>query len=125
VLDDDPRDLELAHALLEARGHVVVPLGDSADLLKVERPDVVVIDIRLPGGDGVTLMRQMRAAGWDRVPFIAYTAEVDTQHVRAYMAAGFDALFPKPVDVRRFARDVEAVWSESCQPASEGPDAAG
>ena len=84
---------------LQARGHRVVHAPHALAALTAQatrRFDVALIDLDLPGMDGLALARQLRAGGFDR-PMIAVTARADPDAEPQAMAAGFDGFLRKPV----------------------------
>jgi signal transduction histidine kinase/CheY-like chemotaxis protein len=103
--DDDARSL-LGHILVE-RGAAIAEAGSaSAAFREVERfrPDVIVSDIAMPGGDGYGLIRAVRALSPDRggkTPAIAVTAHARQSDGERAFAAGFNAHLAKPVDLTR------------------------
>ncbi|HEY2744680.1 MAG TPA: response regulator [Polyangia bacterium] len=113
LVEDNLLNQELARDLLEAAGHVVDLAVDGAGVRKVAgekaaAPDIVLMDVLLPGADGVTLLGELRAV--DRfagVPIIAVTAQALAGDMQRFVAAGFDAVLTKPIDTRTFVADVE------------------
>ncbi len=104
VVDDDAANLTLAQALLESEGFVVHTASDAIsmfEILKDVDPDLILMDIQLPGMDGWELTRRLkRNAATRHIPVIALTAyghEGDAERARA---AGFIAFVPKPVSTR-------------------------
>lgn len=105
-IEDDPQSLLLVRKLLAAAGHTVIetPSGiEGARLATERRPDLVLIDINIPGLDGyeVALLLRGRLVG---VPLVAITAEGDRQTA---MAVGFDGFVSKPIDVGTFTATLE------------------
>ena len=104
VADDDPEGLALAEAILARAGADVRACGSAADALAVLRqwrPDVFVSDIEMPGEDGYTLIRKVRALSADEgcsTPAIALTGYGRPQDRLRSLAAGFNMHVPKPVD---------------------------
>jgi signal transduction histidine kinase/ActR/RegA family two-component response regulator len=104
VVDDDPDALELATAILESSGAGVrrcFAAPEALDALREWRPDVLVSDIEMPGEDGYSLIRKVRAldpAQGGRTPAIALTAYGRTQDRILSLAAGYSMHVPKPVD---------------------------
>ncbi len=75
--------------------------GEAVDRVERERPDVLVSDIGMPGEDGYSLIRRVRALGPGRgggVPAVALTAYAREDDRERSLAAGFDAFLPKPVE---------------------------
>src|SRR5205807_1594348 len=112
VVEDQPDNLKLITALLTMKGHRVIGLPSGEPLvatLVAERPppDLVLLDIQLPGRDGFAVLADVRRlAGDHRWKVVALTAHAmpgDREHA---LAAGFDGYITKPIDVRGFAEEV-------------------
>jgi CheY-like chemotaxis protein len=106
IVDDNPIDLRLTSALLELKGFKVDTAVDAEQaqlILQRMIPDLIVVDIALPGMDGLTLTRMVKAdARLEHVPVVALTAFAkrgDEQHAAA---AGCDRYFTKPIDTKNF-----------------------
>jgi PAS domain S-box-containing protein len=103
AVDDKLDSLDLVSAVLARRGaHVFTSLtaAEALELLKRERPDVVLADIEMPGQDGLTFIRKVRAlpAGdGGRVPAAALTAYASSNDRTQALLAGFNMHVPKPV----------------------------
>jgi CheY-like chemotaxis protein len=102
VADDNPVSLAVARALLEAAGLVVETAADGAEALerlRVERFDLVLMDVQMPVMGGVEAVERIRAgdAGPADVPVIALTADSDPQSDARLHGAGFSALQTKPI----------------------------
>jgi signal transduction histidine kinase/CheY-like chemotaxis protein len=101
LADDNADAVRLLSQLLTRRGYEVSTASDGVEALRLAhefRPDVLLLDIGLPGMDGYALARQLRANGFSATPMIAmsgYAQEAD--RAQAY-AAGFNHHFAKPVD---------------------------
>jgi CheY-like chemotaxis protein len=104
LIDDNELNRELARALLERRGWRVL-LADSGErgvaMVRSERPALVVCDLAMPGMDGFSVARTLKAEpGTAGIPLLAVTAlAMRGDEQRAY-AAGFDAYLTKPIDRR-------------------------
>lgn len=104
VVDDEPDTRELIELVLEGAGARVTTACDAAqgyDALVRGRPDVLVSDIGMPGGDGYALIRRVRAlptAEGGATPAIAVTAYAQEEDQRRALEAGFDRHLSKPVD---------------------------
>lgn len=113
LVEDNLLNQELARDLLEAAGHIVDLATDGVGLRgkvtsAMSPPDIVLMDVLLPGADGVTLLRELRALPRYRlVPIIAVTAQALAGDMQRFIAAGFDAVLTKPIDTRTFVADVE------------------
>ena len=103
VVEDDPESLQMMGALLALWGYEprLVPGGPAA-LEQVERetPDIVLLDLGLPGMDGFEVARRLRGRpGGDSLFIAAVTAYRGEEHQRQAKEAGFDRYLMKPVDI--------------------------
>jgi two-component system, OmpR family, response regulator MtrA len=120
LIEDDPavrQGLELA---LTRHGHRVraVESGEQGlDRLRADLPDVVVLDLMLPGMDGFEVCRRIRAAG--EVPIIMLTARGDDMDVVAGLEAGADDYVVKPVQARVLEARIRAVLRRSGRDQAE------
>jgi CheY-like chemotaxis protein len=119
VVDDDIDGLELTEAIL-ARAGAEVRTARTADaalaLVREWRPDVVVSDIEMPGEDGYSLLRRLRALPPDAggaTPAIALTAYGRPEDRERCLAAGFAMHVPKPVDPGELTAIVAGVTAAS------------
>lgn len=112
VVDDNSLNVDLARYVLEADGFVVdeAPDVDAAwERLRACRPDLILLDIQLPGTDGLTLVRAIKATpGLSDMPVIAFTAFAMQGDEQRFRAAGCDGYLAKPIDVNTFAASVRA-----------------
>jgi DNA-binding response OmpR family regulator len=119
---DDNRDLDdTTAALLRAHDLEVMTLYEGVGVLsEVDRrvPDVIVLDIGLPGVDGVDLARRIRERYGNAVRLIACTAYGDEDTRQKMRQAGFDAMFTKPAPL---ARLLEAIATAPVR-APDNPD---
>lgn len=104
VVEDHPLNRELVVDLLEAEGYTVLQAADGVGLVervKREQPALVLLDLQLPGLDGFTLARQLRADPEPQgVLLLAMTAYAHPEDRAQALAAGFDGYLPKPLDTR-------------------------
>lgn len=103
LVDDSGVNRELAEAVLTGAGHSVRTVNDgqaAVDALKAGSFDLVLMDVQMPGMDGMAATRAIRALGASAktVPVIAMTANVLPEQVEAYRAAGMDDHVGKPFD---------------------------
>jgi two-component system, cell cycle response regulator DivK len=110
VVDDNPTNLKLASELLEFDGYTVLKAADAEQALLMVRaspPDLILMDIALPGMDGLTLTRQLKADdATRRIPIIALTAFAMVGDAEKARDAGCDAYIAKPIDTRRLSTQV-------------------
>jgi CheY-like chemotaxis protein len=112
IVEDNPDNMKLFSAVLAMRGHAVVGLPGGEELLptmRAEAPQLVLLDIQLPGEDGFQLLAKLRAAlGAGLPPVVALTAHAMSGDREKALAAGFSGYLTKPIDVGTFASSVEA-----------------
>lgn len=117
IVDDNAINLKLASQVLELAGHQVLTAVDAAQALEVlacSRPDLVLMDISLPGMDGLSLVRLLRGdPRHARLRIVALSALAMKEDVARALDAGCDGFLSKPIDTRSFARDVEAFADEA------------
>ncbi len=122
--EDDTREL-IARALAQA-GANVAEAGSAAEALVLvdrERPDVLVCDIGMPGEDGLSLIRRLRAgeaAGSGALPAAALTAYAGPTDRARILAAGFQRHLPKPVDFAELRRTVAELGGLAVPPPPHG-----
>jgi CheY-like chemotaxis protein len=111
VIEDHPMNMELMTYLLKSFGHTVLPHdeGDGAvELIRNQRPDLVICDIQLPGVDGYEIARQLKAdAALAGIPLIAVTAYAMVGDRDRLLEAGFDGYLSKPIEPLRFVNQVQ------------------
>ena len=115
IVEDSPDNMRLFRAVLELQGHQVTGLTDGTGLLETierEQPDLVLMDIQLPGCDGYVLLDEIRATG-RHLPVIALTAHAMAGDMERAIQAGFDGYITKPIDVRAFPTQVAGVLGRS------------
>jgi two-component system cell cycle response regulator len=113
VIEDDPTHLKLAKLVLSAAGHKVSD-AEAAEqgflLIKKEKPDVILLDLALPGMDGLVLVRMLKADPETRpIPVVAVTAYLDRFKEKDALAAGCEAYLVKPIDTRKLPRVISAI----------------
>lgn len=118
VVDDNRANLALAAALLEATAEWTVHTAEDAEqalaMLDETRPDLILMDIGLPGMDGLTLTRKLKAdSRWQHVPIIALTAFAMEGDERKALAAGCSGYIAKPINTRTFQQQVAAMLQHS------------
>lgn len=112
IVEDNPDNMKLFDALLRIRGHEVVGLPGGEELLATMRfraPQLVLLDIQLPGEDGFQLLARLQDAFEQTLPpVVALTAHAMSGDREKALAAGFSGYLTKPIDVATFAGSVEA-----------------
>ena len=110
VVDDEPQIARLARDYLEKAGFRVLTAGDGRDALianRQERPDLVVLDLNLPGMDGLDVCRAIRQES--DVPIIMLTARVEETDRLIGLELGADDYVTKPFSPRELVARVRAV----------------
>ena len=110
IVEDSADSMKLFRALLTLNGHVVhgVPSGDGlASVIGEHLPELILLDIQLPGRDGFSLLPEIRASGHGQRPVVALTAHASASDRQTALEAGFDGYLTKPIDVSRFPALVE------------------
>jgi two-component system, cell cycle response regulator DivK len=111
VVEDNDRNMKLFRDVLQASGFrtLEATTGERAvELVLEHRPDLVLMDIQLPGIDGVEALGRLRAD--DRIaslPVLALTAQAMEGDRERFLAAGFDGYLSKPVDIAEFVTTVK------------------
>jgi two-component system cell cycle response regulator DivK len=111
IIEDNEKNMKLARDILRAKGYDIVEATSGEEgvkLAKEKKPDLVLMDIQLPGINGIEAFRQIRAhPGTARVPVVALTASVTPTDRSAITAAGFDAFIGKPISLKEFVATVK------------------
>ena len=104
IVDDNPTNLKLVSYVVKAHGHDVATAGDAmAAVASIEqdRPTLILMDLQLPGIDGLELTRRLKADPKTRaIPIIAVTAYAMKGDLEKAIAAGCDDYVTKPIDTR-------------------------
>ena len=131
VADDNPTNREVIRKILERGGHDAVLVDDGEqvlDALERDRFDVVLLDRNMPGLGGVEALQAIRVmtGARRRLPVAILSADVTPEARREALDAGADAFLPKPIEVGRLLREVQAlaVPAEEAVRAPAAPAAA-
>lgn len=102
VADDDSRNRKLLETLLRADGYLVASVGSgqaTLDAVATDRPDLILLDLMMPGMDGFEVVRRLKGdEGARDIPIVMVTALDDTGSRMRLLAAGVADLLPKPID---------------------------
>jgi CheY-like chemotaxis protein len=119
VVDDDACVRALLRGLLEAEGHEVRTVDDGFQALRAvpaQRPDCVLLDVRMPGMDGHEVLARLRALdGGGRLPVVMLTAADDDATAWRAWEGGADRLLPKPVDAGVLLRQLQHVQAAAAR----------
>ncbi len=120
VVEDNALNLELASELLTGAGHTVLQARTAEEGLRLARTevlDLILLDVRLPGMDGLAAVRMLkRDAATRHIPAVAMTAQAMIGDEEAARAAGFDAYVTKPIDTRAFPAMVARLLAQGATP---------
>jgi len=124
VVDDDPEIADLVGRLIKAEGYEVSQAADTRAgqrVLNAEAVDLIVLDLMLPGKDGLTFCRELRAEGIT-TPIIMLTAKGDDFDRVLGLEMGADDYLPKPFHGRELLARIKAVLRRSDAPTRRGAE---
>jgi len=124
VVDDDARLRDLLNRYLTEQGYAVRVVQDAAGMdrqLARERYDLMILDLMLPGEDGLSICRRLRGGGED-MPIIMLTAKGDDVDRIVGLEVGADDYLPKPFNPRELVARMRAILRRSLllEPRSQG-----
>jgi len=113
VVDDDARNLRLAVTALEHAGHEVLSAEGGAEAIEAalaHAPDLVLMDVQMPGMDGVSALRRLRAeTRTAALKVVALTALAMKGDAERLLAEGFDGYLEKPIRYKEFLASIAAL----------------
>jgi two-component system cell cycle response regulator DivK len=113
IVEDNEKNMKLARDVLQSRGYTTLEAvtGEEGVRLATERkPDLILMDIQLPGINGIEALQQVRAdPGCARIPVVAFTASVTPTDRTQISEAGFDGFLSKPINLKEFLETVKRV----------------
>ncbi len=111
VVEDNEKNRVLFRDILQSKEYKTLEAetGEQAIvLLQKERPDLILMDIQLPGKDGITVTREIKANEATKdIPVFALTSYAMKGDRKKMMEAGFDNYMPKPIKVKEFLKTVD------------------
>ncbi len=117
LVEDNPVNRRLAEFLLRSQGYNVraaTNAQEAFDTIKAERPDLILMDVQLPGMDGLEATRKLKAEPTTRdIPVVAVTSYAMKGDREKALAAGCSGYITKPIDKDTFVREVATVLSGS------------
>ena len=117
VVDDDPTVADVVGRYLVRDGHTVECVHDGHEALRriaEQQPDLVVLDLMLPGIDGLEVCRRLRERPTlNHVRIVAMTGFPSSENIERIMAAGADACLSKPLDSERLLEELGLGVSDS------------
>jgi len=113
IVEDNDKNMKLVRDVLQAKGYATIEAGTGEDGVRLaaeHKPDLVLMDIHLPGISGIEALSRLRAdAATAAIPVAAVTASVMQQDRAMIMDAGFDAYVSKPISLREFVDTVRTL----------------
>ena len=106
IVEDNEKNMKLVRDVLQVKGYATIEAGTAEDGIRLaneRKPDLVLMDIQLPGMNGIDALGVLRAdAATAEIPVIAVTASVMQQDRKLITEAGFDAYIGKPINLKEF-----------------------
>jgi two-component system cell cycle response regulator DivK len=111
IVEDNEKNMKLARDVLQVKGYTTLEAvtgEDGVRLAKEKLPDLVLMDIQLPGISGIDALKALRSdAQTEKIPVAALTASVTPTDRSQISEAGFDAFLSKPINLREFLEIVK------------------
>jgi two-component system cell cycle response regulator DivK len=112
IVEDNDKNMKLVRDVLQAKGYATLEAGTGEEGVRLAiegRPDLILMDIQLPGISGIEALRTLRAnPETASIPAIAVTASVMQQDRKQITEAGFDGYLGKPLNLKEFLDTVRA-----------------
>jgi len=113
IIEDNEKNRKLARDVLQVKGFRTIESETAEEGLELARdqsPALILMDIQLPGMDGITAMKRLKAESkTQNIPIIAITASAMTNNRTAMLAEGFDGYQTKPIGLKDFLSEVQRV----------------
>jgi two-component system, cell cycle response regulator DivK len=113
IIEDNEKNLKLVRDVLQVKGYATLEAGtaeDGIELARERKPDLILMDIQLPGMSGIDALKVLRSdATTAAIPAIAVTASVMQQDRRLITEAGFDGYVGKPINIKEFLEAVRSM----------------
>ena len=116
VVDDQPASTKLIQSILAGEGYQVLVAANATEALQAlqnSMPDLILMDIHLPGLDGSALMRLLKSHPESRhIKIVAISAYASKEDDERIISAGCDGFIPKPVDTRTLAASIREYFDK-------------
>jgi two-component system cell cycle response regulator DivK len=113
IIEDNEKNRKLCRDVLQVKGYQTIESETAEEGLKLaaeKSPALILMDIQLPGIDGITALKQLRSdPQMKNIPVIAITASAMTHNRTTMLAEGFDGYQTKPISLKDFLGEVERV----------------
>lgn len=113
IIEDNEKNRKLCRDVLQVKGYQTIEsetAEEGLELAAEKSPALILMDIQLPGMDGITAMKQLKLnAKTKHIPIIAITASAMTHNRTTMLAEGFDGYQTKPIGLKDFLTEVQRV----------------
>jgi two-component system, cell cycle response regulator DivK len=113
IIEDNEKNRKLARDVLQVKGYQTIESETAEEGLELaleKSPALILMDIQLPGIDGITALKQLRLGPKTKdIPVIAITASAMTHNRQTMLAEGFDGYQTKPISLKDFLGEVQRV----------------
>ena len=113
IIEDNEKNRKLARDVLQVKGYQTIEsetAEEGIELALAQSPALILMDIQLPGIDGITALKQLRLNPKTKsIPVVAITASAMTHNRQTMLAEGFDGYQTKPISLKDFLGEVERV----------------
>ena len=117
VVEDNEKNRKLMRVVLKAKGYNIIEAAtgeEALNLLKNQKPDIILMDIQLPGIDGLTLIKEIKASAVTKdIPIIAVTAYAMKGDEQKILDTGCNAYVSKPINTQELPLIVEKYMKKS------------
>ena len=119
IIEDNEKNRKLCRDVLQVKGYKTIESETAEEGLKLaveQSPQLILMDIQLPGMDGITAMKQLKAEPKTKsIPVIAITASAMTHNRTTMLAEGFDGYQTKPITLKDFLGEIERVLASQAK----------
>jgi two-component system cell cycle response regulator DivK len=116
IVEDNERNLKLVRDVLQVKGYTTLEAGTAEDGIRLaaeRKPDLILMDIQLPGMNGIDALRALRSdPSTATIPVVAVTASVMQQDRKQITEAGFNGYVGKPINIKEFLSAIRGALGE-------------
>ena len=120
IIEDNEKNRKLCRDVLQVKGYQTIESETAEEGLKLtleKSPALILMDIQLPGMDGITAMKELKAdVRTKSIPIVAITASAMTNNRTSMLAEGFDGYQTKPISLKDFLGEIERVLAAQGKP---------
>jgi len=120
IAEDNGMNMELVKDILTLNGYVTVGARTGAEairLVAMEKPDIVLMDLHMPGMDGMTAMRILKSdEAYREIPVLALTAAAGRAETEDVLARGFDGCVVKPINKELLLNEIRSFTAKKSAP---------